>query len=83
MEGFCYLLVEVICEFFLVISKYDMFGFWKFCLFKCYILVIVNYILDEVVLNLEWVLIEVEDKKLLRKVLEVIFDVLFKILVEE
>ncbi len=78
-EGPRHLLVEAIREFLLVISKYQTPGPWKPRFSKRHILAIANHILDEVVLNPEWVLAEVEDKKLLRKALEVSFDALSKI----
>lgn len=82
-EGPRHLLVEAIREFLLVISKHETPGPWKPRFSKRHILAIANHILDEVVLNPEWVLTEVEDKKLLRKALEVTFDALSKIPEEE
>lgn len=78
-----YLLVEAIREFLWVISKHQTPGPWKPRFSKRHILAIANHLLDEVVLNPAWVLAEVEGDKLLRKALQVSFDALSKIPVEE
>jgi len=82
-EGPRYLLVEAIREFLWVISKHETPGPWKPRFSKRHILTIANHILDEVVLNPEWVLTKVENDKLLRKALQVSFDALSKIPEEE
>lgn len=82
-QGTRYLLVEAVREVLLVISKHDTPGPWKPRLSKRHILAIANHILDEVVMNPDWILVELDDKKLLQKVLEATFDALSTIPAEE
>lgn len=78
-DGPRFLLVEAVRELLLTISKHQTPGPWKPRLGKRHILAIANHILDEVVLNPEWLLAEVEEDKLLRRALQLSFDALSKI----
>lgn len=82
-QGARYLLVEAVRELLLVISKHDTPGPWKPRLSKRHILAIANHILDEVVMNPDWVLAEFDNKKLLQQALEATFDALSTIPADE
>jgi|GEM_PF-837297 len=82
-QGPRYLLVEAVREVLLVIGKHETPGPWKPRLSRRHILAIVNHVLDEVVMNPDWILVKLGDKKILQNVLEVTADALSTIPAEE